>query len=1086
MGRQVAAGRPTDVYEFVQGMVDYQREGPPPRLYAVYADGREVEFDGRSAIDPRGLVSIDFYNSGPGLQPSDAVLSEHAGGEGTRGHWGRGTSVAITYLTTAGMTVEVQSNAIRREGGKRRVWIGQAVIRPGQSDGRPRMELDGQWRERADALFTNFRVLNPTAEFLARVEQIPLYFLDANPRYRHAMVVEPSPSAPALAIELDLGPGGDARRGRRIECVSGVVPWKDRGERALFVDGLKVDAGYHHLLLPWAVFGLGDLDGPLQVGRRFDSGGLEGNPNLPAVVQTAIARCRDRETLDTLLRFALSGERGAYAELDDSWKSYRLGELDDRLSSETSDILSELWHERFPQGEVFIAYDAAERDRLLRDRPEAEIYIVPGSMYSWLKQAGVPTANSQSLFANAKSINYGEQITVSYAHDETNRLARLLAAAGATRGRVRVVEENGQKALEVFFPYSTSEDRDFNDLEKPGAQWLRVAAVIAQLEGFELEIVSQDDGVQSRLELAVSGGRRQSTSFTTTLDAATRAATEQIDGIGARWTRAMLRGPAMQRLEPSAEALAEIADGTSREALEEEIRALRALPTVGPDRSGGRRVDPEDLWAPEPEPKRRPVGRRGILIWSAAVAASLAAASYFNDWSPFRGLFGGGGPANGYDGFDPSVLDGRRFSIGDGLTDYGGIGVHDLDYRASLKKQGLQTHHRQLGPGAKRGLAGYYREYVGTRFLVEGGRGHWVTLERYDDESVRKETPARYASKVVFTGLEGSTRLPVRANQKVVAVETASATLVRREGRTGDWVISGKAPNSPVTVYLEEGQPNTAPPIPEEQASMVELASLRPDWEALLTHLKQAVGMSNAEKAALVLEKWSSEFVYSDDPRYDRLGTGRSAQEICAEVINAHTGMCNYSALGMVALLREAGLPARMVAGRMVNKLGVEGDPHAWAEFWDGAQWREVEPLVKSAVSLQGGNDSPAVDLPPEQKRQQEVRQYLAQVSGSAQSNSTDALLSEGAPLIKQYQPLLQAPPPTRAAKPEPSTSSTGSKAPSRRPSSPSGEESGIDLGELSTLGAVSVVSAALGALGRGWNDRRRRVAEEERQRREE
>ena len=90
-------------------------------------------------------------------------------------------------------------------------------------------------------------------------------------------------------------------------------------------------------------------------------------------------------------------------------------------------------------------------------------------------------------------------------------------------------------------------------------------------------------------------------------------------------------------------------------------------------------------------------------------------------------------------------------------------------------------------------------------------------------------------------------------------------------------------------------------------------------------------------------------FAYSLDP------VPLAANQIDDFLFNTKSGFCEHYASAFVALLRAAGVPARVVTGYLGGELNPIGgyyvvrqsDAHAWAEVWlEGAGWTRVDPTA--------------------------------------------------------------------------------------------------------------------------------------------
>ena len=125
----------------------------------------------------------------------------------------------------------------------------------------------------------------------------------------------------------------------------------------------------------------------------------------------------------------------------------------------------------------------------------------------------------------------------------------------------------------------------------------------------------------------------------------------------------------------------------------------------------------------------------------------------------------------------------------------------------------------------------------------------------------------------------------------------------------------------------------------------------------------------DARPTALIeraLALFHAEFTYTLEPGL----LGRDTVD--AFLFETRRGYCEHFAAAFVVMMREAGLPARVVTGYLggvVNPIGNylivrQSDAHAWAEVWiDGQGWLRVDPT--SAVSperIERGTD--ALDPP--------------------------------------------------------------------------------------------------------------------------
>ena len=62
------------------------------------------------------------------------------------------------------------------------------------------------------------------------------------------------------------------------------------------------------------------------------------------------------------------------------------------------------------------------------------------------------------------------------------------------------------------------------------------------------------------------------------------------------------------------------------------------------------------------------------------------------------------------------------------------------------------------------------------------------------------------------------------------------------------------------------------------------------------------------------------------------------------ETLEKKRGNCSAQSWAFVALCRAGGVPARVVIGGQVTRVGGQLEPHGWAEFYGYGGWVPVEP----------------------------------------------------------------------------------------------------------------------------------------------
>ena len=125
--------------------------------------------------------------------------------------------------------------------------------------------------------------------------------------------------------------------------------------------------------------------------------------------------------------------------------------------------------------------------------------------------------------------------------------------------------------------------------------------------------------------------------------------------------------------------------------------------------------------------------------------------------------------------------------------------------------------------------------------------------------------------------------------------------------------------------------------------------SANPRTRALARSLRQQAGSDAAFVRAVLDYLRNGGFAYSLTP--ERLG----ANSIDDFLFNTREGFCGHYASAFVALMRAAGVPARVVTGYLGgewNPIGGyflvrQSDAHAWGEVWlEGRGWTRVDPTA--------------------------------------------------------------------------------------------------------------------------------------------
>ena len=115
----------------------------------------------------------------------------------------------------------------------------------------------------------------------------------------------------------------------------------------------------------------------------------------------------------------------------------------------------------------------------------------------------------------------------------------------------------------------------------------------------------------------------------------------------------------------------------------------------------------------------------------------------------------------------------------------------------------------------------------------------------------------------------------------------------------------------------------------------------------------KAQGLNEQEVVNAALDMFSREFSYTLQPPL----LGDSA--IDEFLFSSKKGFCEHFASSFVFLMREAGIPARIVVGYQGGEFNQvepfllvrQSDAHAWAEIWLEGRWQNIDPTAMVAPS---------------------------------------------------------------------------------------------------------------------------------------
>ena len=140
------------------------------------------------------------------------------------------------------------------------------------------------------------------------------------------------------------------------------------------------------------------------------------------------------------------------------------------------------------------------------------------------------------------------------------------------------------------------------------------------------------------------------------------------------------------------------------------------------------------------------------------------------------------------------------------------------------------------------------------------------------------------------------------------------------------------------------------PPSREPSREFLQLPELTPRVRNLAAQMTRGA-TTNGEKAEAITNALRSQYTYTTD--LPAVGD----DPVDAFLFETRRGHCEYFATATVLLLRESGVPTRLVNGFLGGKwndvggyLAVrQGDAHSWAEYWDPVRgWLQIDATPAS------------------------------------------------------------------------------------------------------------------------------------------
>lgn len=496
MAKAQENGIPVVLYEFMQGMVDYGKDhDPPPRIWMEYKSGKKESFNGlplESDHDP--ITAIEFCNAGPGLSPEDLVINRHGGGETTLGTYGKGLTLALTYLESLGIQAKVSSHY------RDLSWSGSTLLMPTETAVTEILALKGSWGKSNNQGSTRIRLDNPPDWIIESLSKAGEAFLYANPRFPDAVIVPRDEETISLVhkpISIDQG---------KVTPLTHVVPDKEEYSE-IYVDGLCVKMGNGKTcLFPWSIQGFSHAHEPYyRACRSHDSTSVIAK-SLPTLLTAALLQIEDESSLQKYISHALEYSY-KYAEF-----SHAENPPNQTLSPVTSGLIKRIWERDYKNAlieheehfiELYKTYFPDQQDKILK---------VPYELYKFLSAAGVKKVDRDMLQTEAR--NQGELMRSQIERLSNIRvpsatqpysLERLINRVAYCQGSdADLTLLNGKKFLRLSLPYTVNSTEEFDGQSEDNTGMLiRIAAVVASTLGIECKIFTLDPESLNNIEIKV-------------------------------------------------------------------------------------------------------------------------------------------------------------------------------------------------------------------------------------------------------------------------------------------------------------------------------------------------------------------------------------------------------------------------------------------------------------------------------------------------------------------------------------------------------------------------------------------------------
>ena len=257
----------------------------------------------------------------------------------------------------------------------------------------------------------------------------------------------------------------------------------------------------------------------------------------------------------------------------------------------------------------------------------------------------------------------------------------------------------------------------------------------------------------------------------------------------------------------------------------------------------------------------------------------------------------------------------------------------------TLQQSSTILLHVTTSDGAAPGLL---RDACFSRFHGSTWENHPAYTDQEEVFNPQQPPPPDSQSiTIVRASADGETPLAIPLDAVQVTVPPPSQVIA--VGRDS-YRIRGALPLAQSTIVRGKVHPPGTPP--EEEDLRLDLLSS--SEQETLTRLTAELDLTGKSPAVVSerLEQWfASQFTYSlyQAPTTDGL------RPLVRFLTVDKAGHCEYFATATVLLLRTVGIPARYAVGFSIHDrldgvwLGRSRDAHAWALFWDGTRWRELD-----------------------------------------------------------------------------------------------------------------------------------------------